>query len=164
MKFSKTDVKLLEELQRDCRQSLKELSKKLRVPLSTIHGKIRKFEEAKIIRGYSALLDGEKLGESVTAFVLVQCGTGALEGEQSLKPQDICRRIARFPFVLESHLTTGQYDIFLKLKGKSMRQIGNILMENIWKIPGVRSTQTVEAFYNAKETQAIDLSQLAQET
>lgn len=162
MGLSGTDLKLLQELQQDCRQSLKDISKKLKLPLSTVHGKIKRFEQEKLIRGYSAVLDGEKLGEGVTAFVLVQCGSGHHGEKEEIKPRDICERIGRLPFVLESHVVTGQYDILIKLKGKSMRQIGNNLMEQIWSIPGVRNTQLLEAFYSAKETQALDLSQVAE--
>jgi len=160
--ISETDVLLLGELQRDCHQGLKELSKKLSLPLSTVHGKIRKFEEENIIEGYHASINAEKVGQNVTAYVLVQCVMGDTGGKM-LYPQEVARKISALPFVLECHLVTGPYDLVVKLKGKSMRQIGNLLMENIWKMPGVRNTQTLEAFYTAKETQTLDLSLFGRE-
>ena len=157
MNLSATDLKLLEEMQRDCRQSLKDLSRKLRLPLSTVYGKLKKFEQEGIIRGYSALIDGEKAGGSVTAFVLVQ--VAGTESGKVYKPRDICDKIAKLPYVLETHVITGQYDVIMKIKGKSMKTIGNLLMDQISTIPGIRNTQTLEAFHTSKESPAFDLSQ-----
>lgn len=161
MNLSATDLKLLEEMQRDCRQSLKQLSRKLHLPLSTVHGKLKKFEQEGIIRNYSAAIDAEKVGGSVTAFVLVQ--VAGTESGKVYKPRDICDRVAKLPYVLETHVITGQYDIIMKIKGRSMKTIGNLLMDQISTIPGIRNTQTLEAFHSAKETLALDLSQYEKE-
>ncbi len=156
MNLSTTDLRLLEEMQRDCRQSLKELSRKLKLPMSTVHGKLKKFEQEGVIKGYSATIDAEKIGDSVTAFVLVQ--VAGTETSKIYKPRDVCDRIAKLPYVLETHVITGQYDIIIKIKGRTMKEIGNLLMDHISVIPGIRNTQTLEAFHSAKESLAFDLN------
>lgn len=147
-------------MQRDCRQGLKQLSRKLKLPLSTVHGKLKKLEQEGIIRKYSAVIDAEKIGGCVTAFVLVQ--VAGSEGGKVYNPRDVCDKIAKLPYVLEAHVITGQYDIIIKIKGRNMKLIGGLLMDQISIIPGIRNTQTLEAFHSSKESLAFDLSQYAQ--
>ncbi len=157
MDLSKTDFRLLDALQEDCRQSLKELSRKLKLPSSTVHGKIKKLEQEKVIESYSAVVDAEKLGENVTVFVVSQ--VAGMETGKVFKPRDIAQQLARLPYVLECHVVTGQYDLLMKIKGRNMKEIGSLIMDQVSIIPGIRNTQTMEAFFTAKETPAIDLSQ-----
>lgn len=156
MKLSSADLKLLEEMQKDCRQGLKELSRKLKLPLSTVHGKLKKFEEEGLVKGYTAVIDAEKIGDSVTVFVLVQ--VAGTDSGNVFNPRTICDKIAKLPYVLESHVITGQYDIIIKIKGRNLKTVGFLLTDEISTIPGIRNTQTLEAFYSAKESLALDLS------
>src|SRR5210317_2271278 len=68
MVFDATDKKLLEYLQRDCKQTNKELSNKLNLSVTAVYERIRKLERGGIIDGYVALVKKEKVNKAFVAF------------------------------------------------------------------------------------------------
>ncbi|MEM2988081.1 MAG: Lrp/AsnC family transcriptional regulator, partial [Candidatus Bathyarchaeia archaeon] len=58
--LNETDVKILKALTLDARLSLRQLAKQCNVSTSTALLRVKKLEEAGIIKGYTALVDHEK--------------------------------------------------------------------------------------------------------
>src|SRR5215813_1285261 len=69
VELDETDVRILELLQQDCKRPLAALGAEVGMSAPSIVERIRKLEEAGVIRGYVALLDGKVLGKDVTAFI-----------------------------------------------------------------------------------------------
>lgn len=69
MNLDKTDSKVLKNLLVDARQSSRQLALKLGMSTVTILSRIKKLEKQKIIKGYTALVDHEKLGYDLTAII-----------------------------------------------------------------------------------------------
>jgi len=67
--MDKTDERILKNLMMDGRLSARQLALKLGMSTVTILTRIKKMEKAKIIRGYTALIDHEKIGYSLTAII-----------------------------------------------------------------------------------------------
>ena len=72
MSIDETDLKILKNLLVDARQSARKLSLKLGISTVTVLSRIQKLEKLKIIKGYSAILDDEKLGYDLTAIMRSQ--------------------------------------------------------------------------------------------
>lgn len=62
IKLDKLDFRLLSELDRDCRQSIQQLARKLKASRDVIGYRIKRLEQLKIIEGYYTLIDTSKLG------------------------------------------------------------------------------------------------------
>ena len=62
MNLDKTDEKILRNLMVDARLSARQLALKLGMSTVTVLSRIKKMEKEKIIKGYSAIIDHEKLG------------------------------------------------------------------------------------------------------
>ena len=150
MKLGEKDVALIALLQEDCRQSLKKLSKKLGMPMSTVHEKIGKLETEGFIKQYAAVVDAEKLGLPVTAFLLVNAETRF--GGKAVDQKAIAKEISKIPLVQEVHIVTGEYDLLVKAKGKDMREIGANVIDCVRKVEGVSQTRTTQAYHTAKES------------
>ena len=69
MKFDETDEKILKNLMVDARLSARQLALKLGMSTVTVLSRIKKLEKEKIILGYTAIIDHEKLGYSLTAII-----------------------------------------------------------------------------------------------
>ncbi len=69
MNLDKTDSKVLKNLLVNARQSSRQLALKLGMSTVTILSRIKKLEKQKIIKGYTALVDHEKLGYDLTAII-----------------------------------------------------------------------------------------------
>lgn len=74
--LDKTDVAILEFLQRDCRVPLEEVARKLGVPKSTVHYRMRRLENDGVVDGYYAKVNAPNLGFDYLAVVLVRAKYG----------------------------------------------------------------------------------------
>ncbi|NOX71332.1 MAG: Lrp/AsnC family transcriptional regulator [Candidatus Micrarchaeota archaeon] len=72
------DGKVLDELQRDSRRSLRKLSKKLGISINTLSKRIDMLEKGGIIEGYSVRINPEKLGFEMTAITEIIASKGKL--------------------------------------------------------------------------------------
>ena len=66
MELNETDVKILKGLLEDARFSSRQIAKNVGVSVGTVLSRIKKMEEDGLIKGYSVILDHEKLGYQLT--------------------------------------------------------------------------------------------------
>ncbi len=147
------DIQILDIIQENCRLSLKDLSKRTGLPITTVHTRLKKLEKQGVIKGCHAVLDSKVLGFSVTAFILVSFTYKA--GREKLSQRDIARKIAGFPEVQEVHIVTGEWDIIVKVKVRSVDELGRFVVDKLRTIEGVDKTLTSVVLDTAKETLSI---------
>lgn len=102
--FDLVDVRLLEALQADARASLSELGRQLGLSQPAVSQRVRRLEEAGVIRGYHAEVDAAALGLGIRAVVRLRTT------HAHLKPA--LRRFEELPEVLSVYRLTGE-DCFL---------------------------------------------------
>lgn len=129
------DLQILDLLQENCKQPLASIGQKVGLTASSVMERIHKLEQAGVIAGYSALLDGRRLGKDVTAFIGVQINhpqaIGAFE-----------REIARMDDVLDCHHVTGGHTLMLKVKTQNTESLERLL-GRMRSIDGVTRTETM---------------------
>ena len=151
------DAALLMALQKNGRAGLKELAKAAGMPMSTTHDRLRQLEKEGVIKKYAAILDGEKVGKPTMSIVLVSLRYRSDQGKQLATFRQIAEQISAFPIVQEALVITGEWDMLLKLRGESNRDIGTFVFEQLREIPGVDKTLTFEVFYPTKEAGPIEV-------
>ncbi len=156
MAIDKKDKSILNELQEDAKQSSRDLAKKLGMPATTIHERIKKMESSGIIRGYHVSIDPEKVGLATTALVLVR-RLPKTTSNRKIFFRKIGELAAKLPEVQEVHVVTGEYDMVLKVRGANDKDVGAYVVEKIWNIPEVERTLTLMSFYTAKDTCRLEL-------
>jgi DNA-binding Lrp family transcriptional regulator len=65
------DKSILAELEKNARETIIELARKLKVPNSTVRDRINKLEESGVIKGYTTVLDHKKMGYGIKAIIQV---------------------------------------------------------------------------------------------
>ena len=154
--LDKRDIVILEELQRDCRQSARSIAKKTGFPTSTVFKKIKRLEGDGVIEGYHAVLNRNKVGLPETAIVLIE--EAISEGSKGKwDHESMLDEIGKIPNILEAHLLTGAYDIILKVAGKNPRDIGKYVMNRLRCIPDIGKSYTSMVVYSSKETLEVPL-------
>jgi DNA-binding Lrp family transcriptional regulator len=89
--MDKIDEKILKNLMVDARISARQLALKLGMSTVTILSRIKKLEKEKIIKGYTALIDHEKLGYDLTAIIEVVANKNIVDIEEKLsKIDNVC--------------------------------------------------------------------------
>jgi len=140
------DSSILEELMKDSRKTTKAIARELAIPRATVHDRIQRMEDRKVIRRYTAVPDYAQLGLGVTSFVLVQ-----FEPEKGVSQRDTAEEIASLPGITEVHMISGEYDMLLKIRGPSIEAIGSLVIDRLRDVKGVARTLTCACFTTIKE-------------
>ncbi|HEV2150551.1 MAG TPA: Lrp/AsnC family transcriptional regulator [Longimicrobiaceae bacterium] len=143
------DLHLLTLLQENGRASQQELAHAVGLSGPAVGDRLRKLEEAGIIRHFTVALDPKKLGRDVTAFLAV-----GISGSQHYP--DFLGRVAVHPEILECHSVTGQGSHLLKVRTENTSSLERLLAEiQAWE--GVQWTQTSIVLSTIKETSRLEL-------
>lgn len=149
------DREILRILQRDGKATVKDLSKTVNSPVTTVYSRVKRLERDGYIKGYVAILDEKKLGFSTTAFILVSFSYEA--GGKNLDQREVAREIAKFPEVQEVHIITGDWDMILKVKVKDVNELGQFIVDKLRKVVGVEKTLTSVSLESIKEDTSIPI-------
>lgn len=136
------DRKILNELLRDCRRSYRSLARRAGISVGTVLSRIRKLEKAGVIRGYSALLDHEKLGYQLTVVAEITVLKGKLlEMEEA---------IGRLPNTCAVYDVTGLTDALVIAKFHTREELSKFT-KNLLGMPFVDRTNTHVVLTTVKE-------------
>jgi len=113
-----TDRSILAELQRDGRQSIAELARTVHMSNSAVAERVRRLEEAGVITGYRAVIDPERLGYGILAYLRLRYPSSQYKPLHDL--------LAEIPEVVEAHHVTGDDCFILKVVATSMRHLEQI--------------------------------------
>ena len=117
------DQRILRELQRDARLSMRELGRRVELSAPAVTERVRRLEETGVILGYGARVATRALGRSITAFVGVQ-GSGKRDPE-------LVRWAQANDDVLECHSVTGDNSCILKVAVADVQALETLLAQLI---------------------------------
>jgi len=155
MQFDKAERTILQVLQKEGRISNVELAERIGLSESPCFRRVRRLEEAGVIRGYGARLDRRKLGLQVTAFVQV-----SLDKEDEAKQREFLARVEAEEHIVECHAMSGSHDYLLKVLARSMDHFAELSMRRILKFPGVKSIESNFSLVEIKESSGLPVRQL----
>ena len=141
------DALLLDVLQRQGRAKRNELAKLTGLSIPAISERMRKLEEAGLIRGYAALVDHRALGCDVSAFIFVTV-------DSSKHYAAFLRHVQETAELLECHAVTGQGTHLLKIRTTNTASLEKLL-SRIQSWEGVVQTTTNVVLSSPKEEVAI---------
>ena len=147
------DKKILEILQEDCKVSLEELAKKLKISKSAARYRIKRLENDKIILGYYAKLNPAKLGNDHVSITLIDAKYGPGYHEK------IGRRIASIPGVCGVYYVLGQYDFITLTRSSSEAEFMQKLKQ-MMKMREIQRTRTQVVAEVIKDDHRIDLTNI----
>ncbi len=105
-----TDRKILACLQEDAAMPLAQIARRVGLSATPCWRRIQKLEEAKVIRGRVALLDGAKINVGLTAFVFVRTNQHSTDWLKKFADA-----VSDLPEVIEFHRMSGEIDYLLKV-------------------------------------------------
>jgi DNA-binding Lrp family transcriptional regulator len=156
-KLDSKDISILELIQKDCKQTAREIATKINSPITTVFAKIKRMEETSIIKGYKAILDPKQLGCGTTAFILASVTYGVRNEKDAFSQRDKAAEIAKFPEVQEVHIITGDWDLLIKIRAENVNAIGKFVIDKLRLIKGIEKTLTCMVFETCKETTEIPI-------
>lgn len=140
--MDETDEKILKNLLVDARLSARQLALKLGMSTVTVLSRIKKLEKEKIIKGYTALIDHEKLGYDLTAVIEIVT--------KNNKMLEIADELSKLENVCGVYDITGSTDTLIVAKFKNRADLSEFV-KKISSIQNIENTNTHIVLNTIKE-------------
>lgn len=135
--IDETNLEILRILQDDGSTTNADLSRKIGLKPPSVLQRVRKLEQSGIIKHYTAHLDAEQLGFSLTVFAQVSL---ALHQDDPI--QNFVKEVSQIPEVLEIHHVSGEFDFLLKIVVENMREYERLIRDHLSSIRGMGKIQS----------------------
>jgi len=142
MELTETDKKILKNLLEDARFSSRQIAKNVGVSVGTVLSRIKKMEDAGLIKGYSVILDHEKIGYELTVVTEITVSKGRLVEMEN--------EIAKVPGVCGVYDVTGLTDAIIIGKFKNREDLGRFT-KHLLALPYIERTNTHVVLTTVKE-------------
>lgn len=158
-KLDKTDQKLLSLLQLNARMTMKEISKAIGKGITTVHNRMKALEKEKVITGYTAVVDGAKIGRPTVSMVLVRVRYRVPGRRDMMSQREFCLEIAEHPFVQSVHVLSGEWDVLLKVRTRDVDEMNGFIVDFLRQLPAVDRTLTMFVMDTYLDTTQIRLDE-----
>jgi Lrp/AsnC family leucine-responsive transcriptional regulator len=138
------DRSILALVQRDAKLPQAEIARQVGLSTASVNERLKKLENAGVIRRYVAIVDPQAVGLTVAAYVEVFIEHPKYEAA-------FLARLLELDEVLECHHITGEFSLLLKVRVRDIEALQQLLLHQINVIEGVRQTRTVMVLSTAKE-------------
>ena len=152
MKLTRTDRRLLAELQRDATRNQSELAEIVGMSRTSCWRRIRDFEEAGLIERQVVLLNPRKAGFMLEVLVLVAMTEHTEQNRESFE-----RHVSMLPEVMECFSVSGERDYLLQVVARDMDGYNDFLNAQILRHPAVQSASSTFVLRRIKYSTALPL-------
>lgn len=136
-RLDSVDRHILQLLVEDARRSTRAIAREVGMSPGAISERVARLEREGIITGYHAALDISALGYPIVALI-------GLEVEHGREPfSGMIDQLLAVPSVRQVQVVTGEWDLLLEVVVRDHDELREVLLEQIWSIPGFRHSQTM---------------------
>ncbi|QBI55154.1 Lrp/AsnC family transcriptional regulator [Streptomonospora litoralis] len=129
------DHAIIELLRADGRMSIRAVAAQAHISRANAYARLDRLRGQGVIRGFTAVIDHEKYGKGLAAYVSVR-----IEQHSWERFRDYLRDI---PEVDHAALVSGDVDLLLLVRVADAAALRTFVLERLQRIPEVRSTQTM---------------------
>ena len=122
MKLDAKDKKILEQLQKNARQTIAQIAKKTKLPRDVVVYRIKKLEQSGVIRAHHTMLNPQKLGYPLYVYVLLACYN--LKPEEETKFINYLKNHKQIIYVAKN---SGKYDFSIGVCAKDYIEFDEII-------------------------------------
>jgi Lrp/AsnC family transcriptional regulator for asnA, asnC and gidA len=148
--IDEVDLNILSSLQENSRTPFTKIAEKLGVSDATIHLRVRKLEDVGLIEKYTVIINEEKMGKPVTTYVLIRVDPGSVE--------DVCTKLMELEDVYEICEIHERYDVLVKIRGDSLDDVRDILIQKLRSIQDVAGSEAYTVYKTWKRDTGIRIA------
>ena len=135
LNLDKLDLQIIQYMVDNANVSYAELGKKFFVSGGTIHVRIKKLQDAGIVKGTRFNVDLRKMGYDVIAFIGIYL-------EKSSMYDNVAKELQKIKEIVRLNYTTGNYSMFAEIVCKDIERLRFVLHDELQKIKGIERTET----------------------
>lgn len=125
-------IRILSELQRDARQTIQQIAERIGLTSTPCWKRVKEMERDGVIRGYTALVDRDKVGLSICVLAEIN-----LSKHSEKYAADFEKAVAACPQITECYSTTGNADYMVKVITHDIKTYETLMHNVLFKLPGV---------------------------
>jgi len=130
------DEAILKILNRKAGVSNRTLSRMLRIPISTVHRRVKKLENEGVIQGYKALINFEKTPWPIGALLMVNLSE-VVPGKGHIPKKDVVESLSHFMEIEEIiEVQAADFDLIIKARFETLKEQSNFI-EDLRCIVGI---------------------------
>jgi len=148
--LDKKDLEILKLLQQNARMTIREISDKVHLSTTPVHERIRRMEEAGVIRQYAAIVNAAMVKKGLMVICYV-----SLKQHSKNAGARFIQRIIEMNEVLECLTISGQFDFMLKVVTENMDSYYDFHVNRLSEIENVGNVQSVFVMGVVKSTQQL---------
>ncbi|MBL7473632.1 Lrp/AsnC family transcriptional regulator [Robertkochia sediminum] len=152
MEMDQTDKQLLHLLQSDAKQTTKELAVQLGMSNTAVYERVRKLEREGIIKGYTAIVDREKVNRSFVVFCNIRLTQHTRENVREFEEE-----VAGLTEVQECYHVSGDYDYILKVHVANMEDYRNFMVTKLTDLKHIGNTHSIFMIGEVKHSTVIGI-------
>lgn len=146
------DIRILRELQADGRITNVELANRAGISAPPCLRRVRRLEDAGIIEGYRAVLNGPKLGMDLTAFCMV-----GLKHQSEANLKSFSASTAQWPLVRQAWMVSGESDFLLHCVAQNLTVFQDFVIEQLAADENVDTVRTMLTIRQVKKVGLIEI-------
>ncbi|UTF52523.1 Lrp/AsnC family transcriptional regulator [Natronosalvus rutilus] len=150
MDLDDTDRAILRILQENARTPFSEIARQIDMSSATVHDRVNRLEEADVIEGYHAQVEPKSIGLGISALV-------GLRVEQG-REQDTLDRLTDIEGVQEVHLTTGEWDVMMRVYAADADALRELMFDQIAQMDGFSRSQTMVILGTTYDSQELPIA------
>lgn len=148
------DKRILAALQQQGRATYDELASAVGLSASATLRRVKRLEEAGVIAGYAALVEPERVGLALTAYINVRLAKVSATGN----PTDaFAAAVQAWPEVVECVALSGEMDYLLRVLVRDMAHYSRFVMDTLLRHASVQDCKTSFLMRRLKGTTAVPL-------
>jgi Lrp/AsnC family leucine-responsive transcriptional regulator len=149
--MDRIDQKIAGLIQANSQRSNAEIARHVGVSVSTANERLRKLTASGAISAWRGVLDSQRFGAGLCAFVFVDT---EYEGEDALRSA-----LTGCPEVQELHHVSGSHSYLVKIRVADTAAMQAFLQHRLKRQPGVRKTESIIVLETVKETTEIAIAE-----
>ena len=137
VKLDEIDRSILRILQKDSKTVAKSIADELGLTKTPVYERIKRLEQDGFIKNYVAILDKDKIEESITVFSFV-----SLETQKGAMMDEFFEDVKSYPEVVECFVVGGEFDFLLKVVVKNLDAYYDFAKFKIASLPSIGSVKS----------------------
>src|SRR5215813_7176834 len=149
-KLDPKDLAILKLLQHNARITVKEISDKIHLSTTPVYERIKRMEEAGIIKQYATLVDHTKLKKGLMAICYV-----SLKQHSKTVGAKFIKAIQEMPEIIECYSISGEFDFMLKVVAENMDAYYDFHVNKLSEEENIGHVQSVFVMGIIKQTHVL---------
>jgi Lrp/AsnC family transcriptional regulator for asnA, asnC and gidA len=141
------DFKLIDLLGKDSSTTYVDIARQIGVSDATIHIRVRRLTEMGVIGNFTISVDNNRLGYDHLAFIGIDVESGYAK--------QVTNGLSSLDEILEIHEMHSRFGLLLKVRGKNLNELRDIVVNKIRKLPHVSEAELMIILKTRKEEQIV---------